>query len=49
MRIISKKPLIDYWTRIPATMPELKAWYAEAKTADWANPAAVKAKYTCKT
>jgi mRNA interferase HigB len=45
MRIISKKPLIDYWTRIPATMPELKAWYAEAKTADWASPAAVKAKY----
>jgi mRNA interferase HigB len=45
MRIISKKPLIDYWTKVPAAMPELKAWLAEAKAADWANPAEIKAKY----
>jgi mRNA interferase HigB len=45
MRIISKKALIDYWTKVPAVMPELKAWHAEAKAADWATPAAVKAKY----
>ena len=45
MRIISKKALIDYWTKVSAVMPELKAWHAEAKAADWATPAAVKAKY----
>lgn len=45
MRIISKKALIDYWTEVPAAKSELEAWHAEAKDADWATPADVKAKY----
>lgn len=45
MRIISKKVMADYWTKIPAAKSELEAWLAEAKTADWATPAEVKAKY----
>ena len=45
MRIISKKALIDYWTKVPTAEAELKAWYAEAKAADWADPADVKPKY----
>jgi len=45
MRIISKKALIDYWTAVPPTESELKAWHAEAKAANWATPANVKAKY----
>ena len=45
MRIISKKALIDYWTRIPAAKSELEAWHTEAKAADWMSPVDVKAKY----
>ena len=45
MRIISKKPLVDYWEQNPAAKAELEAWYAEAKEADWAKPVDVKAKY----
>ncbi len=45
MRIISKKVMVDYWTKIPAAKSELEAWLAEAKTVDWATPADVKAKY----
>jgi mRNA interferase HigB len=45
MRIISKKALKDYWTEVPAAEAELKAWYAEAKATDWADPADVTAKY----
>ena len=37
--------MIDHWTKHPATAAELKAWHAEAKAADWATPAQVKAKY----
>jgi len=44
IRIISKKSLIDYWTKIPATKSELEAWHAETKSAVWARPADVKAK-----
>lgn len=45
MRIISKKALIDYWSKVPAAKSELNAWHAEAKDADWATPTDVKAKY----
>ncbi len=45
MRIISKKVMVDYWTKIPAAKSELEAWLAEAKTAVGATPADVKAKY----
>ncbi|MGE3993905.1 MAG: type II toxin-antitoxin system HigB family toxin [Pseudorhodoplanes sp.] len=45
MRIISRKRLVEYWTREPAAEEELKAWFAEAKNASWSNPSDVKAKY----
>jgi len=45
MRIISKKALKDYWTKVPETKSELEAWHAEAKVADWTTPPDVKAKY----
>jgi mRNA interferase HigB len=45
MRIIAKKALVDYWAKVPAAKPELEAWYAEAKAADWAMPTDVKEKY----
>lgn len=45
MRIISKKALREFWEREPDAQAELEAWHAEAKAADWATPADVKAKY----
>jgi len=45
VRIISKKALRDYWTRVPEAKSELEAWYAEVKAANWASPVDVKAKY----
>ena len=45
MRIISKKTLKDFWEKEPVAKPSLEAWHAEAKSADWASPADVKANY----
>jgi mRNA interferase HigB len=45
MRIISKKALSDYWEKVPTAKSELLAWHAEAKSADWSTPTAIKAKY----
>lgn len=44
-RIISKKTLRDFWERFPDAEEALKAWHAEAKAADWQNPADVKAQF----
>ena len=45
MRIIAKKTLKDYWEKEPAARRPLQAWRAEAKNAEWASPADVKAHY----
>jgi mRNA interferase HigB len=45
MRIIAKKTLKDYWEQEPATKAALQAWHAEAKNAQWASPADVKANF----
>ena len=45
MRIIAKKALRDYWDATPDAEGPLKAWHAEAKTAEWSTPADVKAEY----
>jgi len=47
MRVISVKRLKDFWEKknhADAEQP-LRAWYAEAKAADWKNPNEIKAKY----
>jgi mRNA interferase HigB len=47
MRVISVKRLKDFWenkNHADAEQP-LRAWYAEAKAADWKNPNEIKAKY----
>ena len=33
MRIIARKALQDYWTKVPATKSNLEAWFAEARAA----------------
>ena len=47
MHIISRKTLINYWehpNHRDAEQP-LKAWFAEAKHADWRTPPDIKDKY----
>ena len=47
MRVISVKRLKDFWENKNYADSEqpLRAWYAEAKAADWKTPNEIKAKY----
>lgn len=47
MRIIARKTLVDFWERPEHRDAEqpLKAWFAEAKVANWRRLADIKAKY----
>ncbi len=38
MHIISKKKLREFWERHPDAEQPLRAWYADAKRADWKRP-----------
>lgn len=45
-RIISIKQLREFWSdRFPDSEQALKAWYAEAKNANWQGPTDIKAQY----
>lgn len=43
MRIIALRTLREFWTRHPQAELPLRAWYAEARRADWRTPADIKA------
>ncbi|MBI4743165.1 MAG: type II toxin-antitoxin system HigB family toxin [Betaproteobacteria bacterium] len=43
MRIISIRALREFWERHPPAEVPLRSWYAEASSADWKTPAAIKA------
>jgi mRNA interferase HigB len=45
MRIISRKRLVEFWQIYPDAEQPLRAWFAEAKKANWTTPADVKALY----
>lgn len=45
MRIISRKKLKGFWERHPQAKKPLRAWYADAKQANWSSPAAIKRIY----
>lgn len=45
MRIISRKKLKGFWERHPQAEKPLRAWYADAKQANWSSPAAIKRLY----
>jgi len=45
MRVIAKSTLQEFWARFPDAEEALKSWFAEAKKADWQNPADIKEKY----
>lgn len=45
MRIISRKRLVQFWQSHPDAEQPLRAWYAEAKKAQWRSPVEIKAIY----
>lgn len=45
MRVIALGTLRDFWEQHADSEVPLRAWYHEARHADWDSPAAVKAKY----
>ncbi len=45
MRIISRGTLRIFWQEHPGAEQPLKAWFKEAKAADWDSPQAVKNDY----
>jgi mRNA interferase HigB len=45
MRIISRRRLVEFWETHPDAEQPLRAWYTEAKKANWRSPAEIKAVY----
>ena len=45
MRVIALGTLRDFWELHADSAAPLRAWYFEARHADWGSPTAVKAKY----
>ena len=45
VRVIAIKILKDFWRKNNETEQKLKAWYAEAKKANWSKPADIKSQY----
>jgi mRNA interferase HigB len=45
VRIIARKTLRDFWARHPDAEQPLKAWYREARLADWKGPDGIKQRY----
>lgn len=45
MRVIAMSTLRAFWERFPDAEQPLKAWYEEARSATWTEPAEIKAQY----
>ena len=45
MRVIAVSTLRAFWERYPDAEQPLKAWYEEAASANWSQPADIKAQY----
>ena len=45
MRVIAVSTLRAFWERYPDAEQPLKAWYEEATSASWSQPADIKAQY----
>jgi mRNA interferase HigB len=45
MRVIAVSTLRDFWQRYPDAEQPLGAWYEEATSATWTQPANIKAQY----
>ncbi len=45
LRIIARRSLREFWERHPDAEQSLRAWYHDARKADWRSPAEVKRVY----
>jgi mRNA interferase HigB len=45
VRIIARRALREFWERYPGAEQTLKAWYHDARKADWRSPADIKRVY----
>lgn len=45
MRVIAIKKLKDFWQKNKKTEQSLRAWYVEAKKANWSKPSEIKEQY----
>lgn len=45
MNVIAVRTLREFWKSHPDAAGPLQAWYAEAKTADWAKPQDIKDRF----
>ncbi|MBU0483778.1 MAG: type II toxin-antitoxin system HigB family toxin [Proteobacteria bacterium] len=45
MRVIKLRTLKQFWLEKPDAENALKAWYAEARAAEWRSPADIKEKF----
>ena len=45
MRVIAYRSLQNFWALHPPAEQPLKAWYDEARNAEWSQPADIKAHY----
>jgi mRNA interferase HigB len=45
MRVISKRPLREFWEKHPEAKRALQAWYEDALRAEWQTPAEIKRTY----
>ena len=45
MRIIARRTLREFWTRHPGAERPLRAWFAEARAAEWRGPADIRERY----
>ena len=45
VRIIARRALREFWERHPDAEQPLRAWYHDARKADWRTPAEVKRAY----
>lgn len=46
MRIISKKPLHEFWEKHKDAQAALQAWYEDALRAEWRTPQEIKRRYS---
>jgi mRNA interferase HigB len=45
MRVISKRPLREFWEKHAGAKAALQGWYEDALRAQWQTPAAIKSRY----
>jgi len=45
MHVIARRTLCRFWARHPDAESSLKAWFAEAKNAEWTTPQSIKERY----